>query len=577
MPSSVAVRLQVEKIVASRVFAASDRMIRFLRFIVDQGTTDPSALKEIVIGVRVFDRDGSYDPALDPIVRVEARRLRAKLSSYYATEGKTDDLIIEVPKGTYVPAFRQRNEDAPAAARCASIAVLPLVDLGLASESTGGDYFSDGLTEEIIHALTKLEGLRVVAWHTAAQLKGHEEDIAGVRDRLHVQYVLRGRVRRDAVRLRVTVQLIDTGNGQYLWSEAYDRHLRDAFAVQEEIARSIAQTLQLTLAKPESRSDTKTPDARAYHLYLSGRAHWNRRTEEELQRSIVCFEKAVLLEPTFASAWAGIADAYNLLGDLGFRSPDNMVRKAVIAAQRALELDSQSAEAYSSLALVRSQYDWEWADGERLFRRAIELNPGYATARHWYAVDHLAMLGRLEEAHREIEFAHELDPLSSIIGDSRALVHLLKRDYDGAIRHIERVIERDSTFHRARASLGRAYLQAGDYRSAIELLNEARELMGDIPSVLGALGQAYALCGRRDEARELLERLCADGNTRHVPWTPFAVIYIGLGDVPRALEYLSRAVELRQRSVTSLKVHPLYDAIRSEPDFQALLRQVRLD
>ena len=313
-----------------------------------------------------------------------------------------------------------------------SIAVLPFANL---TPEAGADYFSDGLTEELIHLLTRIPRLRVVAWSSMSQLRGREQDLAGIRHELKVATVLRGSVRRTATRVRVTAQLIDTESGNYLWSEAYDRQLENVLAIQEEMARAIVDTLQLTLAWRGGAVTRKTPDLRCYNLCLQGRFHANKRTPDGLRQSVICFEQAIAADDRSADAYAGLADSYSLLTELGFLDPVEATPKARAAAEKALTLDPGSAEAHVSLAFVRSMFEWDWAGAETFYRRAIALNPGYARARHWFGNDFLALLGRFDEALPEMRMARHLDPLSPILVEGCGYVKMMQRDYVGALEN----------------------------------------------------------------------------------------------------------------------------------------------
>ena len=327
------VRLQLERILASKGFANAERMSRFLRFAVEHTLENRAAeLKEYVIGVEVFDRTGSYDPRLDPVVRVEARRLRSKLASYYEEEGKADALLIDFPKGAYVAVFRNRTETTrtPAASQKRStIAVLPFANLSAGSKN---DYFSDGLTQELIHLLTKVDGLRVVAWNSSSQLKGKTPDPYSVGQQLKVGSVLTGSIRGANDKLRITAQLVNTADGYYLWSETYDREMKDVFAIQEEISSAIVKTLSDKLASKAPELKSSARNLEAYNLYLKGRFHWNKRTGVGLHRSIQYFTDAIAVDQDFAMAYSGLADSYSLLADYGLMHPSEAMPKAKAAA-----------------------------------------------------------------------------------------------------------------------------------------------------------------------------------------------------------------------------------------------------
>jgi TolB-like protein/Tfp pilus assembly protein PilF len=582
-PTPDQVRAQVDKILSSRMFARSERLCRFLRFCAELTLDEKSdQLKEQLVGVEVFDRKGDYDPRTDPIVRVEARRLRSKLKEYYTSSGRPDCVLIELPKGAYVPSFRIRNASQPAiqharpqpvpsqALEERSIAVLPFTNL---TPEAGTDYFSDGLTEELIHLLTRIPRLRVVAWSSMSQMRGREQDLAGIRQELKVATVLRGSVRKTPGRVRVTAQLIDTESGNYLWSEAYDRQLENVLAIQEEMARAIVDTLQLTLTWRASGFAQQTSNPECYNLCLQGRFHANKRTRDGLRQSVACFEQAIAADDRSAIAYAGVADAYSLLTEHGFLDPTEGTPKGRAAAEKALTLDPGSAEAHVSLAFIRSQFDWDWAGAEALYRRAVALNPGYSRARHWFASDFLALLGRFDEALPQIRMARHLDPLSPILLEGCGYVKMLQRDYQGALEEYDQVFQLDPMFYRVYSAKARVFSLMGRYEEAIALFERARALGGDVPSVLAALGDTLARAGFVWEARSLLDELQAAAKTRWVPASAFAIVNVGLGDQQAALSYLEAACD-RREMVGGLKIHPTYDPLRSEPRFQRLLERI---
>jgi TolB-like protein/Tfp pilus assembly protein PilF len=575
-PNAEVVRSAVAKVTSSSIFADSQRMERFLRFAVEETLRgNGGRLKEIVIGAEVFDRGASYDPRLDPIVRVEARRLRSKLRAYYEGEGKDDDLIIEFPKGTYQPVFKPRSPAAtapPVLQASAAIVILPFANLDPEPDQ---QYFSDGLTEELIHALTRIPALRVIAWNTATHFRA-EQDMASIGTQLGVSYVLRGAVRRTGQRLRITAQLIDARTSQYLWSETYNREILDVFAIQEQIALVIVNALKLRLGDtgPAALGGQPQRSIECYNLCLKGRYHANERTAEGLRRAAICFEQAVAVDASSAVAYAGLADSYTLLADYGFIAPVEAVEKARASAEKALELDKNSAEAHTSLAWIRSHFEWRWPEAGELYRRAIELNPGYATAHHWLAADYLSLLGRFDDAMTEIEIACGLDPLSMIIHEGRGYILTMCGRYDEAIAEYRRMREMDPSFYKSYTSLGRVYIQQGEYRKAIDTLSKGREIAGDLPNIISALGQAFALAGDREQARKLLVELQNLAQTRLVQSNSLALLHIALGNHGVALDYLEKGADRRELPICVINVHPAYDAIRSEPRFQALLARI---
>jgi TolB-like protein/tetratricopeptide (TPR) repeat protein len=578
----VAIRKQLDRILSHPLFVRSERMGRFLRLAVERTLAGGAGeLKEYLLGVEVFDRKPSYDPRVDPIVRVEARRLRSKLQAYYDGDGRDDPIIFEFSKGAYAPRIRWKHEPAAAAPAPATptVAVLPFANL---SGSSDYDYFGDGLTEELIHALTKVNGMRVVAFNSAVRLRGAEPIAAQSHDdlwsRLQVANVLTGSVRVSGTRLRVRAQLIQKETGVYLWSETFDRQLQDIFAIQEEIARNIVRTLrgQLT-GLPELVLPPGAPSTiSSYDCYLKGRYHWHRRTPADLARSIQYFEAAIAGDPRSALAQAGLADAYTLEVEYGLTNPVAGIPKAKAAARSAVDLDPQLAEAYPSLALIRSKCEWEWEEAEALYRKAIALNPGYATAHFWLGSDFLAVLGRLEEAAEQMEIAVNLDPLSSIIHECRGFVYLLKRDYDEAIRLYREILEFDPASHRPYAAIGRALSLQGKYAEALEMLEKACVIEQDLPWIQAAMGQILGLSGDSEGARRILATLEARARERYIASTCFAVVHLGLGEIDQALDWLEHGCDQREMSVTHIGTHPAYDALRGLTRFEALLKRMRL-
>jgi serine/threonine-protein kinase len=464
---------------------------------------------------------------------------------------------------------------APAGPRSApTIAVLPFSNLSPDAES---EYFSDGLTEELIQALTRVSQLKVVAWNSALQMKGREADLRAVAERLNVATVLVGSVRKSGERVRIAARLVEAATGLYLWSETYDRQTQDVFAIQEEIARAIVGMLARTLGEGQPRRhDRRQGTLDAYNHYLKGRFLWNKRTRDGFEKSVECFERAIGADADFALGYSGLADAYCLLADYGIVHPADAMPKARSAAIRALEIDPRSGEAHASFALIRALFDWEWLEAEALFRRALELSPGYATAHHWLGVDLLALVGRFDEAELEVDAARQLDPLSLIIHEGLAYLSFLSRRYAEAIEAYKALGELDASFPRAYTSLGRVYIHTGDYDEAIRMLEQGLRLSGPVPSILGALGQAHGLAGDADAARRRLADLTTMSAERYVPSTTFAFIHAGLGENGRALDWLERAAEGHELPLAGVKVHPAYDSLRAEPRFSALLQKLRL-
>jgi serine/threonine-protein kinase len=553
-------------------------MCRFLRLAVTETLKGRSGdLKEYRFGVEVFDRPASFDPGADPIVRVEARRLRAKLAKYYGSDGRYDDIVVELPKGGYVLSFRRREHPSaePSASAANRIAVLPFVDL---TGVTDGTCFGDGLTWELIHGLTRIESLSVVAWNSAAQLRAEGmPDIAVIREKLQVQAVLAGSIRQSADRLRVVAQMIDTASGVYLWSETYERRMDDAADIQQEISEAIIATLRIHLGGAKSNRRTSVAyNPEAYQLYLRGRGQWNQRTESGIREALESFQQAVALDVQFAAAYAGIADAYALLGEYGLQQPAEILVQAKAAARRALEIDPSLGEAHCSLGLLIALHEWKWTEAEDHFRRALDLNPGYATTHHWLACDFLPIFGRFEEAMREIEIAVALDPLSPIISEGQAFLLILQRRYEEAEVLVRAMINAKSSFFRAHATLGRVLMQMRRNDEAIEMLEHATARLGDVPTILGALGQAYGRSGKLEKARRMLTRLETMRSVSYAPATCLALTCLGLGQIDQALMWLEKGVDHHESNVVLIGVHPAYDDLRGDPRFEKLVARLGL-
>ncbi len=466
----------------------------------------------------------------------------------------------------------------PAPEKEKSIAVLPFVNMSPDKED---EYFSDGMTEELINALSKIEGLHVAARTSSFVFKGKTEDISKIGQQLHVNTVLEGSVRKAGTKLRITAQLINVADGFHLWSETYEREIRDVFTIQDEISRTIVGALKVKFAGKQAAEFVKhsTENLEAYNLYLKGRYYWNRRTEDGFKKAIDYFNQAIEKDPAYALAHAGLADCYNLLSVYGLMPPKESVPKAKAAAQKALEIDNRLAEAHEALAHGIMLYDWNWSEVEREYKRAIELNPGYATAHQRYAI-FLAALGNLNEAMLEIKRAQELDPLSLIITTDVGLMYFHNRQYDQAIEQCRKTLEIDSTFSVAHFTLGLVYGQMNRLNDAVTEFKKSITFSGGNPFMLAALGHAYAMSGKTREAQKILADLEKLSTQRYVPPYSRAAIYAGLGEKDQALQWLERGYE--EKSVWTIHIagwrfDPILNSLRSDPRFSALLKKIGLE
>jgi serine/threonine-protein kinase len=462
----------------------------------------------------------------------------------------------------------------PGAPPAASAAVLPFVDL---SPQKDQEYFSDGLTEELITSLSQVPGLRVAARTSSFQFKGRNPDVHEVGRKLDVGNVLEGSVRKSGNRLRVSAQLINVADGYQLWSESYDRDLADVFAVQEDVARSIVTALRVRLApgRDSALATRPTADLAAYDLYLKGRFAWNQRTGPSLQQAVRDLEQAVARDSTFARAWAALADAYLLVVPYAGGSPTEGWAKAEHAARTALALDSTSAEAYTALGYGSMIYAWNWTAAEENFRRAIAADPNYATGHHWYG-DFLVGRGRLVEGELQMSQAHRLDPLSRQIGIEWGWVaYLLRRDTDAEAR-IRQALELDPNSAQAHYRLGLVEIQRGHYREAITLITRAIELGAFAPYSSGALAFAQAKSGNRAAALAIVKDLERRSSKELVPPVAIAIAYGALGETTKGFEWLNRGIDEKDIYIPENFFDPLLDPLRKDPRFSQILRRMDL-
>lgn len=562
---------QLDRILRSSTFQQADRLKRFLTFIVREFVAGrPTELKEYVIGVQVFRKEESFDPRTDPIVRVQARRLRAKLVQYYREEGSSDPLTIDLPKGGYTPVIKARDtlvlarrSVTTALVSRNTIAVRPFAD-----HSTTGtlDAFCKGLREEVVHQLMKLPGLRILA--------RRDEPDAGA-----AALVIEGSVRQSDDRLRIGVHLIDGASGCYLWSESIEATLSDAFGAEERVGEAILKRLEPELPTGARGGGFARPaeNLAAQNLYLQGRYHLNQRTEEGLRKALDFFERALAEDAQYALAHSGLADAYGLLAHYGVLGPAEVWTKAASLAASAVMLDDLSAEAHTSLAHVKATQDWDWTGAEREYQRAIALNPRYATAHHWYAASCLAPLGRLDEALNEVLLAQSLDPVSSIVARDLAVIHFYRRDFETALEQCDHTIELNPHFAPAYWLLGVIQEQRQDFDESAAAFQRAVHLSPQTPRMHGALGRTFALSGRKALALEVLRKLEEYSKERYVSPLEFAWIQFALGDTDLGFRWLAKACSDRSFDLISINVDPRFDPYRDDPRFRALTTQLGLE
>jgi tetratricopeptide (TPR) repeat protein len=437
------------------------------------------------------------------------------------------------------------------------------------------------MTEEMITQLGNLDPqhLGVIARTSVMHYKNSRQPLEQIGRELGVQYVLEGSIRRDSNKVRITAQLIQMKDQTHLWARQYDRDLSNLLALQGEIAQEIANEIQFALDDPKRidavRQPSLSPNAiGAYDLYLKGRFFWNKRTAQGFQQAIGYFQQAIAKDPTYARAYAGLADSYAMISSYHLAPQNEVMPKARAAALQALELDEGLAEAHTSLALITENYDWDWQAAEKEYRRAIQLDPNYATAHQWYA-EYLAFQGRFDEALAESERARQLDPLSPIIAADKGAILYFSRQYDRAIEQFRAVLEMEPNLQRAHMVLF-AYAQKGQTADALaEIQNWRRG--DDTPWTWAAEAYVYGHSGQPAQARGALEKLEQMNRHQHLDPAPMlALAYAGMENKDEAFVWLQKAYSEHTNAVTTLKVDPIYDPLRSDPRFQNLVRRVGL-
>lgn len=455
-----------------------------------------------------------------------------------------------------------------------SLAVLPLESL---SSDASQDYFADGMTDELISDLGQIGALRVISRTSVMAYKHTRKPLPQIARELNVDAVVEGTVLRSGDQVRITAQLIQAAADKHLWSQSYEGELRDTLALQDKVARAIADQIRINLNPQEQAvlKNVKSVNPQAYESYLKGRYFWNKRTRESLKVALAYFNQAIDKDPKYAEAYSGLADTYALLGDWQYAvmTAKEALPAAKAAAIKALELDNGLGEAHNSLAFCLDGFDWDFDSAGKEFRRAIELNPGYATAHHWYAW-HLSLLGRYDQAIAEMRKAESLDPLSLVINADLAELLVLAHSYNESIEQSNKTIELDPNFGLAHNHLAQAYLQEHRNDEAVAELQKAVQLSGGSPTCMANLARAYAATGKRTEAQELLGELKKRSGAGYSHGTEIAVIYAALGDKDQAMSWLEKSYE--ERFNPGVLLRPGFDSLRSDSRFEELVRRVGL-
>jgi len=483
-------------------------------------------------------------------------------------------LVATLGLGASVPAFWLVYSWIHRPTIIRSLAVLPLENF---SGDISQDYFADGMTDELITDLAQIRALRVVSRTSVMMYKGTHKSLPEIARELNVDAVVEGSVLRSGDQVRITAQLIQVPADKHLWAESYQGNVRDTLAVQNRVARAIAEEIRIEVSPRERAALTNAMeiDPEAYEAYLKGRYFWNKRTPEGLKTAVGYFNKAVAKDPNYATAYSGLADTYALLGDWQYAvmTPKEAMPLALSAARKALELDDSVAEAHASLAFCLEGFNWDFAAADKEFQRAIELNPGYATAHHWYAW-HLSLIGQNTEAIAEMKKAQSLDPVSPVVNADLAELLLISHLPDESIEQSRKTIEMNPGFAFAHNQLAQAYIQKRMFGEAIEELQEAIKLAGNNPIFVANLARSYAGSNRKAEAADLLNGL----KKRSVPSAPLfaeiAMIYVALGDKVQAMEWLEKGYE--ERFNPGVLERPCFDALRADPHFQDLAHRIGL-
>jgi TolB-like protein/DNA-binding winged helix-turn-helix (wHTH) protein/Tfp pilus assembly protein PilF len=455
-----------------------------------------------------------------------------------------------------------------------SLAVLPLESL---SSDASQDYFADGMTDELISDLGQISALRVISRTSVMTYKHARKPLPQIARELNVDAVVEGTVLRSGDRVRITAQLIEASTDKHLWSQSYEGELRDTLALQNQVARAIADQIRINL-NPQERAALKTVrvvNPVAYESYLKGRYFWNKRTADGLKVALAYFNQAIDEDPAYAQSYSGLADTYALLGDWQYAvmTPKEALPRAKAVATKALELDSTLGEAHNSLAFCLDGFDWDFDSAGKEFRKAIELNPGYATAHHWYAW-HLSLLGRYDEAIPEMRRAESLDPLSLIINADLAEILVLAHSYDESIEQSRKTIEMDPNFAFAHIQLAQAYLAKHMNEDAVAELQKAVQLSAGSPTSIATLARAYVAAGKRSDAQKLLSDLKKRSSPSSSYAAEISVIYAALGDADQAMNWLEKGYE--ERFNPGVLLRPGFDSLRSNPRFEDLVRRIGL-
>jgi TolB-like protein/tetratricopeptide (TPR) repeat protein len=613
----------LERILASEAFCNARRPSQFLRFIVESALAgEQKRIKEYLIGVEVFERPSDYDPKTDPVVRIEAGRLRKKLAEYYAGPGGSDPVIVDLPKGGYVPVIRPRvaqvalspaeptsaprpepipirsdspiskfiflavvfvivgamlfsayylrqraKQNAPTA-----VAVLPFLNLSPNPATGADDYLSDGITEDLTTTLAQLKGLRVVAATSSFQFRGKSEDVRKIGQMLNASAILEGSLTKSGSNLRIDAQLVNAKNGYSLWSKAYEIRDGDLSTSEQDIVQEATRVLGFSDPATAHSVKRDTTNSEAHELYLQGRYLFSKRTAPEMNESIHRFERAIAADPNYALAYSGLADAYAVMAVNRQLAPAVAVPRAKEALEHALQLDPNLAQAHATLGLIESQCEWNWRGAEAEFRKAVELQPNYAEAHHWAGLNYMTM-GQFAAAEAEFRQAQVLDPLSLMITEGLAENYYYARRYDDSINTVNNMPHDGTIGWVVRAN---SLVMKGKYAEMIKSMPAA--IAAEDPTRVRLTAVGLTLSGDRSAGMKIFAEL--ERNQQHVDTlygvtspTDLGMGYAAIGENERALFWLEKAYEEHDPPLAEIKVSPFVDGLRSDARFQELLRK----
>jgi TolB-like protein/DNA-binding winged helix-turn-helix (wHTH) protein/Tfp pilus assembly protein PilF len=461
--------------------------------------------------------------------------------------------------------------------RITSLVVLPLENV---SGDKDQDYFADGMTDELIAHLAKIRSLRVISRATAMAYKDSRKPLSEIARDLNVDGVVEGTVLRAGNRVRITAELVQVSTDRHLWAETYESQVGDILTLQGQVTSAIVNEVSVQLSPEDQKRLASSPspvNAEAYEDYLKGRYYWNKRSDEGINKAIEYFEDATKKDPNYALGYAGLADCYSVMGStiVGTMPAAEAAPKAKAAAQKALEIDNSLGEAETSLASVRFNYDWDWPAAASGFQRAIELNPSYATAYQRYSL-YLMAMGRPRESLEQINLARQLDPLSLSINFSLGWRLYMARHYDQAIEQLRNTLEMDPNFALVHLVLGETYEQKGDFQQAIEQLQKATAASPNSPLMEAGLGHAYGAAKKMSEARAILNQLMEQSRKQYVAPFYIAIVYAGLGENEKAMDWLEKAYEDRSNGLVFIKVDPELGSLRANARFKELQNKMRL-